>query len=65
MLLNISTSSPCVSGTCALALGVLYIPALSGLFNVLPLSALDLAVAAGAGALVVVAMELDKWIKRK
>ena len=37
----------------ALQLAVLYIPFLSGFFDVLPLSACDLSIAAGAGALVV------------
>ena len=49
----------------ALQLAVLYIPALSAFFNVLPLGALDLAIAAGAGALVLAAMELEKVFKNK
>ncbi|MGD8405007.1 MAG: cation-translocating P-type ATPase [Anaerolineales bacterium] len=48
----------------ALQLAVLYIPFLSGFFDVLPLSACDLSIAAGAGVLVFVVMELEKIIKR-
>jgi P-type Ca2+ transporter type 2C len=62
-------SNPMLAGMAllvvALQLAVLYIPALSSFFDVLPLSAIDLAIAAGAGALVFVAMELEKWSKRK
>ena len=47
----------------ALQLAVLYIPFLSGFFDVLPLSACDLSIAAGAGVLVFVAMELEKKFK--
>ena len=49
----------------ALQLAVLYIPFLSSFFDVMPLSSLDLAIALGAGALVFVAMELEKVLKRK
>ena len=48
----------------ALQLAVLYLPFLSGFFDVLPLSACDLSIAAGAGVLVFVAMEIEKLIKR-
>jgi P-type Ca2+ transporter type 2C len=62
-------SNPTLAGMAllvvALQLAVLYIPALSGFFDLLPLSALDLAVAAGAGAVVFVAMEVEKWISKK
>jgi len=47
----------------ALQLAVLYIPFLSGFFDVVPLSGPDLAIAAGAGGLVFVAMELEKLVK--
>jgi Ca2+-transporting ATPase len=62
-------SNPLLAGMAllvvALQLAVLYIPALSGFFDVLPLSALDLSIAAGAGALVFVAMEVEKWMSKK
>jgi Ca2+-transporting ATPase len=62
-------SNPTLAGMALLAvalqLAVLYIPALSGFFDLLPLSALDLAIAAGAGAVVFVAMEVEKIIKRR
>jgi len=48
----------------ALQLAVLYIPFLSGFFDVLPLSLCDLSIAAGAGVLVFVAMEVEKLIKK-
>ena len=47
----------------ALQLAVLYIPVLSGFFDVLPLSACDLSIAVGAGALVLAAMELEKLFR--
>jgi len=47
----------------ALQLAVLYIPFLSGFFDVLPLNLCDLSIAAGAGILVFVAMELEKKFK--
>ena len=49
----------------ALQLAVLYIPFLSGFFDVLPLSGCDLSIAVGAGILVLVAMELEKVFKRQ
>jgi Ca2+-transporting ATPase len=59
-------SNPTLAGMAllvvALQLAVLYIPALSAFFNLLPLSALDLGIAAGAGALVLVAMEVEKKV---
>ena len=59
-------SNPTLAGMAllvvALQLAVLYIPALSGFFDVLPLSALDLALAAGAGAVVFVVMEVEKKV---
>jgi hypothetical protein len=49
----------------ALQLAVIYIPFMSGFFDVMPLSACDLSIAAGAGILVFVAMELEKILKGK
>jgi Ca2+-transporting ATPase len=49
-----------------LQLLVIYVPALSSFFEVIPLSGLDLLVAVGAGALVLLAIELEKvWRTRK
>jgi Ca2+-transporting ATPase len=44
----------------ALQLAVLYIPFLSGFFNVVPLSACDLSIAAGSGVVVFGVMEVGK-----
>jgi len=49
----------------ALQMAVLYLPFLSGFFDVLPLSACDLSIAAGAGVLAYVAMEVEKAVNRK
>jgi Ca2+-transporting ATPase len=48
-----------------LQLMVIYIPALAHFFEVVPLSGCDLSIAAGAGVLVFVVMETEKWIKNK
>jgi len=48
-----------------LQLAALYIPFLSSFFDVLPLSFCDLDLQGGAGALVLVAMEVEKRIQRK
>jgi Ca2+-transporting ATPase len=57
-------SNPLLAGMAALVivlqLAVLYLPFMSGFFQVVPLTAFDLAVAAGSGALILVAMELEK-----
>jgi Ca2+-transporting ATPase len=47
-----------------LQLAVIYIPALNRFFNVIPLSATDLAIAIGTGALILVAIELEKLVRR-
>jgi Ca2+-transporting ATPase len=49
----------------ALQLIVLYVPFMSSFFGVVPLSGLDLLIAIGAGALVLVAMEAEKFLRRK
>jgi len=49
----------------ALQLAVLYIPFLSGFFDVMSLSLCDLSIAAGAGILVFVAMEVGKMIENR
>jgi Ca2+-transporting ATPase len=48
-----------------LQLAVIYMPALNRFFTVVPLSATDLAVAIGTGSLVLLAIELEKLIRRK
>ncbi len=48
-----------------LQLAVLYIPFVSGFFNVLPLSIQDLLVAVGLGGIVFIAMELEKVLNKK
>lgn len=48
-----------------LQLIVIYVPFMSSFFGVVPLSGIDLLVAIGAGALVLVAMELEKMFRRK
>ena len=49
----------------ALQLAVLYIPFLSGFFNVVPLSGCDLSIAAGSGIVVLGLMELAKRMGRR
>ena len=49
----------------ALQMAVIYVPALNRFFNVIPLNATDLVIAIGTGAIVLVAIELEKLIRRK
>ncbi len=62
-------SNPLLAGMALLVvvlqLMVLYIPFLNKFFEVIPLSGCDLSIAAGAGVVVFVVMELEKWWKRK
>ena len=48
-----------------LQMAVIYVPALNRFFNVVPLNATDLGIAIGTGALILVAIEVEKAIKRK
>ncbi len=48
-----------------LQLLVIYVPALSSFFNVVPLRGVDLLIAIGSGAVVFVAMEIDKAVRRR
>lgn len=61
-------SNPLLAGMALLVLGlqlaVLYIPVLSGFFEVIPLSIYDLSIAAGTGVIVFVVMELEKRLKK-
>jgi len=49
----------------ALQLIVIYVPFMSSFFDVVTLSGLDLFIAIATGALVLVAMEVEKYLKRK
>jgi Ca2+-transporting ATPase len=49
----------------ALQLAVIYIPFLGGFFDVVPLSATDISIAAGAGMVIFFAMELEKFLKKE
>jgi Ca2+-transporting ATPase len=61
-------SNPLLAGMAllvvALQMMVMYIPALAHFFEVLPLSGCDLSIAAGAGVLVFLVMEVEKKIKK-
>jgi len=60
-------SNPLLAGMAllvvALQMAVLYIPALAHFFEIVPLSGLDLSIAAGAGVLVFLVMELEKKLR--
>lgn len=62
-------SNPLLAGMALLVvvlqLAVIYIPALGTFFEVIPLSACDLSITAGAGVIVFAVMELAKRIQRK
>jgi hypothetical protein len=47
-----------------LQLIVIYVPFMSSFFGVVPLSLIDLLIATGTGALVLVAMELEKVLRK-
>ncbi len=49
----------------ALQLAVIYVPSLDEFFKVTPLSAFELAICAGLGSLVFVAIEIEKWLLRR
>ena len=49
----------------ALQMIVIYVPFMSSFFGVVPLSPIDLLIAIGTGALVLVVMELEKLLRRK
>jgi P-type Ca2+ transporter type 2C len=64
-LLSNAPLAAAVGLTISLQLAVIYIPPLNQLFTTEPLSAVELAMALGISALVFVAVELEKWVKRK
>ena len=51
--------------TLALQLATLYVPALNPIFRTEPLNALELGLCFGAAALVLLAVELEKFLKRR
>jgi Ca2+-transporting ATPase len=51
--------------TLALQLATIYVPALNGVFKTEPLSAVELTLAAAVAGLVFVAVEIEKWTKRR
>ena len=51
--------------TFALQLATIYVPALNGVFKTEPLSAVELTLAAAVAGLVFVAVEIEKWTKRR
>jgi len=52
-----------VMGTVGLQLALIYTPWLNQLFNLQPLSALDLALSVALASLVFMAVELEKWVR--
>jgi Ca2+-transporting ATPase len=48
-----------------LQLLVIYVPALSSFFNVVPLPGIDLLIAIGSGAVIFAAMEIEKAVRRR
>jgi Ca2+-transporting ATPase len=51
--------------TAGLQLAVVYVPALNGLFRTVPLPAADLALCAGAGLVILGAVECEKLLRRR
>jgi Ca2+-transporting ATPase len=51
--------------TLALQLATIYVPALNGVFKTEPLSAVELTLVAAGAALVFLAVEVEKWTKRR
>jgi Ca2+-transporting ATPase len=62
-------SNPLLTGavvlTIALQLALIYVPAARAVFSTLPLSAADLGLCTGAGAVIVLAVECEKWVIRR
>lgn len=54
-----------VALTCALQLAVIYVPAFNDLFNTAPLSAGDLALCIALSTVVLVLVEIEKWLVRR
>jgi Ca2+-transporting ATPase len=51
--------------TLVLQLATVYVPALSDVFKTEPLAAGELALAVAAAAVIFVAVEIEKWLKRR
>ena len=51
--------------TFALKMATLYVPSLNRIFYTEPLPLLDLAVVVGVSAVIFVAVETEKWVKRR
>jgi Ca2+-transporting ATPase len=54
-----------VGGTCALQLAVIYLPFFNDLFKTETLSLGEFAACLGMSALVIHAVELEKWVRQK
>jgi Ca2+-transporting ATPase len=54
-----------VAVTCVLQLALIYLPPLNPLFGTQPLTALELLVCAVASSIVFVAVEIEKWLRRR
>ena len=63
------SGNPLLAGMALLVTGlqllVIYVPALSSFFNVVPLPGVDLLIATGSGAVIFVAMEIEKAVRRR
>ena len=62
------TNKPLLGAVCVtlvLQLATVYVPALNGVFKTEPLSAGELALALAAPAGIFVAVEIEKWVKRR
>jgi len=51
--------------TLVLQLATIYVPGLNGVFKTEPLSAGEVALAVAAAAVIFVAVEIEKWVKRR
>ena len=63
------SGNPLLAGMALLVTGlqmlVIYVPALSSFFNVVPLRGMDLLIAVGSGAIIFVVMEIEKAVRRR
>jgi Ca2+-transporting ATPase len=51
--------------TLVLQLALIYVPALNALFKTVPLNAMELLVCGAAAALILIVVELEKWVRRR
>jgi Ca2+-transporting ATPase len=54
-----------VAGTFAVQLLIIYLPALHGLFDTEPLAPVQLAVVLAASTVAFIAVEIEKWVRRR